>query len=170
MQQNESALHVHVFPPFGHPSHSCLHSALRRGPCAKQYVLISYLFYERKIFVLSGVRLFTTSWTSLPSSSVHVFFQARILEWGAIPSQRNLPHPGMEPRSFVSPAFLGRFFTTQHHLGSPSILYIVSMVYMCQSQSPNSSHLTSFPPDIHTFILYMCLYFCFVNKIIYTFF
>ena len=92
--------------------------------------------------------------------------------WNEVPfpSRRNLPHPGMEPRSFVSPAFLGRFFTTQHHLGSPSILYIVSMVYMCQSQSPSSSHLTSFTPDIHTFILYMCLYFCFVNKIIYTFF
>ena len=84
MQQNESALHIHVFPPFGRPSHSCHHSALSRVPCAKQYVLISYLFYEREIFVLSGVRLFTTSWTSLPSSSVHVFFQARILEWGAI--------------------------------------------------------------------------------------
>ena len=43
-------------------------------------------------------------------------------------------------------------------------------MYLCQSQSPNSSHLTSFPPDIHTFILYMSLYFCFVNKIICTIF
>ena len=43
-------------------------------------------------------------------------------------------------------------------------------MHVYQSQSPNSSHLTSFPPDIHTFILCMCLSFCFVNKIIHTIF
>ena len=32
---------------------------------------------------LSRVRLFATSW-SLPDSSVHGIFQARVLEWGAI--------------------------------------------------------------------------------------
>ena len=37
-----------------------------------------------------------------------------------------------------------------------SILYIVSIVYMCQSQSPNSSHpLILF--GIHTFVLYICV-------------
>ena len=36
---------------------------------------------------LSRVRLFTTPWTaSLPGSSVHGIFQARVLEWGPLPS------------------------------------------------------------------------------------
>ena len=38
--------------------------------------------------------------------------QARILEWVAIPPPGDLPDPGIEPVSPVSPAFAGRFFTT----------------------------------------------------------
>ena len=37
---------------------------------------------------------------SLPGSSVHRIFQARILEWDAVSSSRgNLPDPGIKPRS-----------------------------------------------------------------------
>ena len=36
---------------------------------------------------------------SLPGSSVHGIFQARVLEWVAISFSRDLPDPGMEPRS-----------------------------------------------------------------------
>ena len=36
---------------------------------------------------------------SLPGSSVHGIFQARILKWVAISFSRDLPNPGMEPRS-----------------------------------------------------------------------
>ena len=36
---------------------------------------------------------------SLPGSSVHGILQARILEWVAIPFSRDLPNPGIEPRS-----------------------------------------------------------------------
>ena len=36
---------------------------------------------------------------SLPGSSVHGIFQARVLEWVAFPSPGNLPDPGVEPRS-----------------------------------------------------------------------
>ena len=36
---------------------------------------------------------------SLPGSSVCGFLQARILQWVAIPSPRDLPNPGIEPRS-----------------------------------------------------------------------
>ena len=35
----------------------------------------------------------------LLSSSVHRILQARILEWVAIPFSRDLPDPGVEPRS-----------------------------------------------------------------------
>ena len=38
--------------------------------------------------------------------------QARILEWVSISYSRNLPNPGMEPRSLASPALADGFFTT----------------------------------------------------------
>ena len=41
---------------------------------------------------------------------VHGIFQARILEWVAISSPRDLPKPGIE---LVSPCLSGKFFTTE---------------------------------------------------------
>ena len=38
---------------------------------------------------------------SPPGSSVHGILQARILEWVAIPFSRDLPDPGIEPRSLA---------------------------------------------------------------------
>ena len=38
---------------------------------------------------------------SLQGSSVHGILQARILEWLPFPSPRDLPDPGIEPRSFA---------------------------------------------------------------------
>ena len=50
---------------------------------------------------------------SPPGSSVHGILQARTLEWLAIPSPPgDLPDPGMEPTSLLSPAQAGMFFTT----------------------------------------------------------
>ena len=51
---------------------------------------------------------------SLPGSSVHGISQARILERVAFPSPWDLPDPGIEPASPVSPALAGGgFFTTK---------------------------------------------------------
>ena len=36
---------------------------------------------------------------SLPDSTIRGIFQARILEWVAIPSPEDLPNPGTEPKS-----------------------------------------------------------------------
>ena len=47
---------------------------------------------------------------SPPGSSVHGIFQARILEWVAIPLPEDLPNPGVEP---TSPALTGGFFITE---------------------------------------------------------
>ena len=47
---------------------------------------------------------------SLPGSSVHGIFQARILELLAFPTPGDLPVPGIES---VSPTLAGGFFTTQ---------------------------------------------------------
>ena len=49
---------------------------------------------------------------SPPGSSVHGTLQARILEWVAVPSPRDLPDPEMEPSSLTSPALAGGPFTT----------------------------------------------------------
>ena len=49
---------------------------------------------------------------SPPDSLVHGIFQARILEWVAIPSSRELSDSGIKPKSPVSSALAGRFFTT----------------------------------------------------------
>ena len=49
---------------------------------------------------------------SPPGSSVHGILQARILEWVAMPSSRDLPDPGIVPMSFASPTLAERFFTT----------------------------------------------------------
>ena len=49
---------------------------------------------------------------SLSGSSVRGILQAGMLEWVATPSSRDLPNPGIEPRSRMSPVLAGRSFTT----------------------------------------------------------
>ena len=49
---------------------------------------------------------------SPPGCSVHGILQGRILQWVAMPVYRDLPNPGIEPVSLMSPALVGRFFTT----------------------------------------------------------
>jgi len=49
---------------------------------------------------------------SSPGFSVHGILQARILEWVAISYSGDLPNPGIEPMSLVSPALAGRHFST----------------------------------------------------------
>ena len=46
---------------------------------------------------------------NLPGSSVPGILQARILEWVAVPSSRDLPNPGIETASLTSPALAGGF-------------------------------------------------------------
>ena len=47
---------------------------------------------------------------SPPVSTVQRILQARILEWVAMPSSRDLPNPGIKPASLMSPALAGGFF------------------------------------------------------------
>ena len=60
----------------------------------------------------SHVQLFATPWTVTCQAPVHGILQARILEWAAISFSRDLPDPGTEPTSLLSPAPAGGFFTT----------------------------------------------------------
>ena len=48
---------------------------------------------------------------SPPGSSVHGILQARILEWGAMPSFGDLPNPGIKPTSPLAPALQAGFTT-----------------------------------------------------------
>ena len=59
----------------------------------------------------SGLTLCNPMDDSPPGSSVHGILQARILEWVAMPSSKDLPNPGIKPLS-VS-CITGRFFTTE---------------------------------------------------------
>ena len=61
---------------------------------------------------------------SLPGSSVHGIFQARILEWVAIPSPGDLPDPGIEP---ASPSLLADSLLSELS-GKPTILKLLTVV------------------------------------------
>ena len=64
------------------------------------------------MFVLIST-LYNPTDCSLPVSSVHGIFQARILDWVAIAlSREDFPDPGTEPESLASPSLAGGFFTT----------------------------------------------------------
>ena len=77
---------------------------------------------------------------SLPGSSVHGIFQARILEWVAVPSSRGSSQFRERTRIFCGSYIAGRFLTVEP-LGKPHI-------YMC------------FPPmNLNDFHLCSCLQF-----------
>ena len=60
----------------------------------------------------SRVRLFATLWTVARRAPLSMgILQARILEWVALLSPGDLPNPGIEPASLMSPALAGEFFT-----------------------------------------------------------
>ena len=64
---------------------------------------------EKKI-AQSCPTLFDPMDCSLPGSSVHGIFQARILEWVAISFSGDLPNPGIKPRS---PSFQADALTSE---------------------------------------------------------
>ena len=70
---------------------------------------------------------------SPPGSSTRGISQARILEWVAISSSRDLPNPGIEPRSPASSALKGEFFTTEPP-GKPKSPQISSLFQQERSQ------------------------------------
>ena len=95
---------------------------------------------------------------SLPGSSVHEIFQARIPEWVAISCSRGSSRPRDRTQVFRIAGRRSTIWATREAL--------VSTVYIRQSPSPSSSH-SPFPLATRLFVLYICLCFCFVNKIIY---
>ena len=68
----------------------------------------------------SRVRLFMTLWSIPCQTSLSMGFSKEEC-WSGLPypPPGDLPDPGIEPTSLMSSALAGRFFITQHHLGSP---------------------------------------------------
>ena len=64
--------------------------------------------------MLSHVRLFATLWTIACQAPLSMGFSRQEC-WSRLPCPPpgDLPHPGTEPTTFISPASVGRFFTTR---------------------------------------------------------
>ena len=71
---------------------------------------------------------------SLPGSSVHGIFQARILEWVAIPSPGDLPNPGIEPES---PALQADTLPSEPSGKDPMYVLLHSMPLSLQQDTTN---------------------------------
>ena len=74
--------------------------------------LVNKFLVECVLSHFSHVRLCDPVDSYLSGFSVHGILEARILKWVAMTSPRNLPDPGIEPASLMSPALAGGFFTT----------------------------------------------------------
>ena len=77
---------------------------------------------------------------SLPGSSVHGISQAKILAWFPFPSSGDLPNPGIEPTSIVSPAMAGRFFTSSNTWKAQDIL--LQIIINCSVIQAISGHVS----------------------------
>ena len=111
---NTAKLFTMLITPFYIPigayeSPTCFTSSLT---VAGQSFQISHSNREHVyVHALSHVQLFVNPWTIARQAPLSMwFFQARILEWVAISSSRDLSDPGIEP---VSPALAGGFFSAE---------------------------------------------------------
>ena len=75
---------------------------------------------------------------SLPGSSVHGILQARYWSGLLCPPPGDLPDPGMEPMSLLSPALAGRFFTTRATREAPQMIILGSNQESKHSSMHNS--------------------------------
>ena len=83
--------------------------------------------------LVTSVRLCETLWTVALQAPLSMGF-SRQEYWSGLPfpSRGDLPDPGIEPRSLVSPALAGGFFTTSAIWeapveGIPNIIFMVSL-------------------------------------------
>ena len=88
--------------------------------------------------VASVMSDFVTPWTVAHQTPLSIG-PSRQEYWSGLPCPPpgDLPHPGIEPESLISPALAGAFFAT-HHLGNP-----IETVGVSHSESPGryNAHL-----------------------------
>ena len=75
-----------------------------------RYFGFVFSMYVLSHFTRSYLNLCNPTDCSLPGSSVHGILQARVLEWVAVTSFRDLPNSVIEPASLTSPVWAGRLF------------------------------------------------------------
>ena len=138
---------VYMYPSILNPSPTCLPTPSLQFvpehwfwvPPFMHWTHTGHLFYTWWVHAQSFLTLCNPLGHSPLCFSVHGIFQARILEWMAIPFSRNLPDPGMEPvLSGVSRT--GRQIL--YHWAMMVTLYMV--MHMFQYYSLKSSHPTIF--------------------------
>ena len=81
---------------------------------------------------------------SPPGSSVHGILPAKILEWVATPSSRDLPHPGIEPGS---PAWQGNSLPSE----LPGVVVLLPLILLnTLIRKPRCHPITSWsrPPEV----------------------
>ena len=67
----------------------------------------------RALIHFSSVQLFATQWTIAHQAPLSTgFFRQEYWNGLLCPPPGDLPDPGIQPASFLSPALAGRFFTT----------------------------------------------------------
>ena len=74
-----------------------------------------YGFFQdmiRTLYCCCVLGAFNFFFYSPPGSSVHEILKARIVEWVAMPSSRDLPDLGIKPASLIYPTLSGGFLTT----------------------------------------------------------
>ena len=81
---------------------------------------------------------------NLPGYSIHGILQSRTLEWVAVPSSRDLPAPGIQPASSMSPALAGGSFTNSATWEAPPPLHI----HVCPWDAEIKMDLNFFPSQI----------------------
>ena len=89
---------------------------------------------------LRHVQLFVTPWTVTCQAPLSLEFP-RQEYWSGLPfpSPRDLPNPGIEPTSWVSPALAGGFFTTEPFLFNSKQMSLLSLPQSRQLTTPTVS-------------------------------
>ena len=120
----------------------CIFHLERKIICIYTYIFIHIYTYIHKGISSYNYHAQSLEWCptlcepiscSLPGSSVHGIFQARILKWVTIPSSRDLPNPGFEP---VSPALQVHSLLLSHWEASTILKPEKSQDLQCTSWRP----------------------------------
>ena len=112
IQQIDSVIHMHIFIPLQILSHLGYHKILSRVPCVVQQALAGYLFHMQWYSATSVVSDSATLWTVAGQAPLSVGFSSEEYWNGLLcPPPGDLPHPGTEPASLMSPALAGGFST-----------------------------------------------------------
>ena len=92
---------------------------------------------------LSRIQLLATLWTVAHQASLSMeFSRQEYWSWLPFPTPGDLPDPGIEPTSLVSPALTGRSFTTALP-GKPLSFFLGDPKYYSHTGPRTHTHLTS---------------------------